>query len=66
MDVFHWQKFCIFAGMDARKPQVYQSLVEKKKAGKKSFAVLVDPDKVNVAAHVAAVVFKIGCTALQY
>ena len=26
---------------------VYQSLVEKKKAGKKSFAVLVDPDKVS-------------------
>lgn len=27
---------------------VYQSLVEKKKAGKKSFAVLIDPDKVSV------------------
>lgn len=26
---------------------VYQSLVEKKKAGKKSFAVLIDPDKVS-------------------
>lgn len=28
---------------------VYQSLVEKKKAGKKSFAVLVDPDKVTAS-----------------
>ncbi|HEU4470286.1 MAG TPA: geranylgeranylglyceryl/heptaprenylglyceryl phosphate synthase [Flavisolibacter sp.] len=28
---------------------VYQSLLEKKKNGKKSFAVLVDPDKVNTA-----------------
>jgi phosphoglycerol geranylgeranyltransferase len=29
------------------KSAIYQSLVEKKKAGKKSFAVLIDPDKVN-------------------
>ena len=29
--------------------QVYQSLVEKKQAGKKSFAVLVDPDKVSAS-----------------
>ncbi len=27
--------------------RIYQSLVAKKKAGKKSFAVLIDPDKVN-------------------
>ncbi|MER3469838.1 MAG: geranylgeranylglyceryl/heptaprenylglyceryl phosphate synthase [Chitinophagaceae bacterium] len=27
---------------------VYQSLLEKKKAGKKSFAILIDPDKVSV------------------
>jgi phosphoglycerol geranylgeranyltransferase len=35
--------------MDSRKLPVYQSLAEKKKAGKKSFAVLVDPDKVSPA-----------------
>lgn len=29
------------------KTAVYQSLVEKKKTGKKSFAVLIDPDKVS-------------------
>jgi heptaprenylglyceryl phosphate synthase len=34
--------------MDVMKIPVYQSLVEKKKAGKKSFAVLIDPDKVSV------------------
>lgn len=28
--------------------QVYQSLVEKKQSGKKSFAILIDPDKVSV------------------
>src|SRR5687768_4336621 len=26
---------------------VYQSIVEKKKKGEKSFAVLIDPDKIN-------------------
>jgi phosphoglycerol geranylgeranyltransferase len=31
------------------KMPVYQSLLEKKKAGKKSFAVLLDPDKVSPA-----------------
>lgn len=31
-----------------RKMNVYQSLLEKKKAGKKSFAILIDPDKVSV------------------
>jgi phosphoglycerol geranylgeranyltransferase len=34
--------------MDVMKIPVYQSLVDKKKAGKKSFAVLIDPDKVSV------------------
>lgn len=29
------------------KSMIYQSLIEKKKQGKKSFAVLIDPDKVN-------------------
>ncbi len=29
------------------KSVIYQSLTEKKKQGKKSFAVLIDPDKVN-------------------
>src|SRR6185436_20679740 len=29
------------------KMQIYQALAEKKKQGKKSFAVLIDPDKVN-------------------
>ena len=29
--------------------KIYQSLAEKKKSGKKSFAVLIDPDKVNTA-----------------
>ena len=29
------------------KMHVYQSLLEKKRSGKKSFAVLVDPDKVS-------------------
>ncbi|MGZ8509920.1 MAG: geranylgeranylglyceryl/heptaprenylglyceryl phosphate synthase, partial [Chitinophagaceae bacterium] len=29
------------------KSVIYQSLIEKKKQGKKSFAVLIDPDKVN-------------------
>ncbi len=32
------------------KPSLYQSLLEKKKLGKKSFAVLIDPDKVDKAA----------------
>ncbi|MBL7743382.1 MAG: geranylgeranylglyceryl/heptaprenylglyceryl phosphate synthase, partial [Chitinophagaceae bacterium] len=31
------------------KIQIYTSLAEKKKQGKKSFAVLIDPDKVNTA-----------------
>lgn len=31
---------------------VYQSLLEKKKAGKKSFAVLIDPDKVSASSIV--------------
>jgi len=31
------------------KTHVYASLLEKKKAGKKSFAVLIDPDKVNAS-----------------
>jgi len=35
--------------MDSRKIQVYTSLAEKKRTGKKSFAVLVDPDKVSTA-----------------
>jgi putative glycerol-1-phosphate prenyltransferase len=35
--------------MVSEKMQVYQSLVEKKQAGKKSFAVLVDPDKVSAS-----------------
>ena len=29
--------------------KIYQSLAEKKQRGKKSFAVLIDPDKVNTA-----------------
>jgi putative glycerol-1-phosphate prenyltransferase len=29
------------------KSMIYNSLAEKKKQGKKSFAVLIDPDKVN-------------------
>jgi putative glycerol-1-phosphate prenyltransferase len=29
------------------KAGIYQSLAEKKKQGKKSFAVLIDPDKVS-------------------
>src|SRR5262249_36865974 len=29
------------------KSKIYHSLAEKKKQGKKSFAVLIDPDKVN-------------------
>src|ERR1041384_4332486 len=29
------------------KSTIYQSLTEKKKQGKKSFAVLIDPDRVN-------------------
>ena len=29
------------------KSVIYNSLAEKKKQGKKSFAVLIDPDKVN-------------------
>ncbi len=33
--------------MDQMKLHVYPSLVEKKKAGKKSFAVLIDPDKIS-------------------
>lgn len=36
--------------MVAMKMHVYPSLLEKKKTGKKSFAVLVDPDKVTPAA----------------
>src|SRR4051812_47345548 len=35
--------------MVVMKMHVYQSLLEKKKAGKKSFAVLVDPDKIGAA-----------------
>ena len=29
------------------KSLIYHSLLDKKKQGKKSFAVLIDPDKVN-------------------
>lgn len=39
--------FC--KSMALMKMHVYPSLVEKKKTGKKSFAVLVDPDKVTVS-----------------
>jgi putative glycerol-1-phosphate prenyltransferase len=31
------------------KMNVYQSLLEKKKNGEKSFAILIDPDKVSTA-----------------
>ena len=31
------------------KSAIYQSITEKKRQGKKSFAVLIDPDKVNKA-----------------
>ena len=34
---------------------VYQSLLEKKKNGQKSFAILIDPDKVNTALLTALV-----------
>ena len=34
---------------------VYQSLLEKKKNGQKSFAILIDPDKVNTASLTALV-----------
>ena len=37
--------FCTL--MVAMKMHVYPSLLEKKKTGKKSFAVLIDPDKVS-------------------
>jgi len=41
--------FCIFVipKRDRMKSLIYHSLVEKKKLGKKSFAVLLDPDKVT-------------------
>jgi putative glycerol-1-phosphate prenyltransferase len=32
------------------KQSIYPSLAEKKKQGKKSFAVLIDPDKVSLDA----------------
>src|SRR5688500_2929854 len=37
------------------KMNVYQSLLEKKKNGQKSFAILIDPDKVNTALLTALV-----------
>ncbi len=37
------------------KMNVYQSLLEKKKNGQKSFAILIDPDKVSVASLTALV-----------
>ena len=37
------------------KMNVYQSLLEKKKNGQKSFAILIDPDKVNTASLTALV-----------
>lgn len=42
--------FCIFASTNSygMKNRIYQSLVEKKAKGEKSFAVLIDPDKVTV------------------
>src|SRR5665811_2481800 len=43
------KKFYIFAYTN-REPmlnRIYNSLTEKKRHGKKSFAVLIDPDKVN-------------------
>jgi phosphoglycerol geranylgeranyltransferase len=35
--------------MDVQKMPVYQSLLDKKKNGQKSFAVLIDPDKVSTS-----------------
>lgn len=45
-----WQKFCIFVANSLFRIMmpVYQSLVDKKKNGQKSFAVLIDPDKVSI------------------
>jgi len=37
------------------KMNVYQSLLEKKKNGQKSFAILIDPDKVSVASLTALI-----------
>jgi phosphoglycerol geranylgeranyltransferase len=47
-----WKSFCIFAGIATSygmQNRVYQSLTDRKANGQKSFAVLVDPDKVNPA-----------------
>jgi phosphoglycerol geranylgeranyltransferase len=41
------KSFAFLHIMVSMKTPVYQSLLEQKKAGKKSFAVLVDPDKVS-------------------
>lgn len=45
------KSFCIFARSNTArmKQAIYQSLHLRKKEGKKSFAVLIDPDKVNTA-----------------
>jgi phosphoglycerol geranylgeranyltransferase len=43
------KSFAFLQIMVAMKMHVYPSLLEKKKAGKKSFAVLVDPDKVSTS-----------------
>lgn len=42
--------FCITINTDAMKLSIYQSMADKKALGQKSFAVLIDPDKVNVSA----------------
>ena len=41
--------FCDYSNQTGMKKGIYQSLTEKKKNGTKSFAALIDPDKVNPA-----------------
>jgi putative glycerol-1-phosphate prenyltransferase len=40
-------KFIAFLSNTGMKQRIYNSIVERKSAGKKSFAVLIDPDKVD-------------------
>jgi phosphoglycerol geranylgeranyltransferase len=49
LDLCHFigKSFAFLQLIDAMKTPVYQSLLDKKKTGRKSFAVLIDPDKVT-------------------
>ena len=47
-DVKNFLHFCSVSSIIGMKNQVYQQFRDRKKLGRKSFAVLIDPDKVDV------------------